>query len=601
MKRVLYTIMVMSPMLLIMICFCNLLQAIMPYVLLYFTSEIMNQLYYGGDRNTVIGLVLGISFTTLVMNITINFIKRYKNIKIIELIHAQDAALAEKCYSINYSQFESADVQGKLETIRQSKFQMGNIFQKVVVSIEKITCSFCGIIIAFILLAQLVYGIFTNEQIIENRIYCCIPICVVFLVATLLYIIIAKNGIRHNGKIHERFVKVAPINKIYSFYRRNVFQNYHYGKDIRVYNLKKLIGVEFEKTLKIVKDFMDHVGLQEGRYHGVNGAVRAILLGCIYLVLGIYAYKEYIDVGDIVKYIGAASLLTNHLTDIVITIVELSGTKKYIEQYYEFMDIESDNLLGEHVDICQELTIEFHDVSYCYPNENHLVLSHVSFSITQGEHIAIVGMNGSGKTTCIRLICRLYRPTEGTITLNGKDIWEYDYSEYVNLLSVVFQDFKLFAFTMKENISAATVANQERMVESLKQAELWERVEKIPKGVEQYIYTEFDKNGIEFSGGEAQKIAIAKAIYKDAPLLIMDEPTASLDPIAESQVYQCIEKVMKEKTIIFISHRLSSCIFCDKVLVLDSGCLCESGTHNELLLKNGQYSKLWKAQAKYYE
>ncbi|MCI5947677.1 MAG: ABC transporter ATP-binding protein/permease, partial [Oscillospiraceae bacterium] len=215
--------------------------------------------------------------------------------------------------------------------------------------------------------------------------------------------------------------------------------------------------------------------------------------------------------------------------------------------------------------------------------------------------LAVVGMNGSGKSTFIKLLCRLYDPTEGEILLNGIDIRKYDYKEYMNIFSVVFQDFNLFALKLGENVAAKSGYDKKAVEEALSKAGFSERLNDLPEGVETYLYKDYNKDGVNVSGGEAQKIAIARALYKDAPFLILDEPTAALDPVAEAQIYSKLNDIVSDKTAIYISHRLSSCKFCDEILVFEGGTVIQQGTHNSLVSEiNGKYYELWHAQAQYY-
>lgn len=215
--------------------------------------------------------------------------------------------------------------------------------------------------------------------------------------------------------------------------------------------------------------------------------------------------------------------------------------------------------------------------------------------------MAIVGMNGSGKTTFIKLLTRLYDPTEGEILLNGIDIRKYDYDEYLQLFSVVFQDFGLFSFDLGQNVAASTEYNEEKVISAIKDAGFFSRFEKLPNGLNTFLYQNFEKEGVEISGGEAQKIAMARAIYKDAPIVVLDEPTAALDPIAEFEIYSHFDKIVGDKTALFISHRLSSCRFCDEIVVFDEGRIVQRGTHNDLVKRrNEKYYELWNAQAQYY-
>lgn len=210
-------------------------------------------------------------------------------------------------------------------------------------------------------------------------------------------------------------------------------------------------------------------------------------------------------------------------------------------------------------------------------------------------------MTGSGKTTFIKLLCRLYDPTEGEILLNGIDIRKYNYREYMDIFSVVFQDFKLFSLKLGQNVASRVDYNKEKVMECLDKAGFSEKLLEMTEGMETYLYKDYDDNGIDVSGGEAQKIAIARALYKDAPFIILDEPTAALDPIAEAEIYGKFNEIAGDKTAIYISHRLSSCKFCDEIAVFHEGAVIQQGSHATLVAdEKGKYYELWNAQAQYY-
>ena len=248
-----------------------------------------------------------------------------------------------------------------------------------------------------------------------------------------------------------------------------------------------------------------------------------------------------------------------------------------------------------------EYYIEFCDVTFKYPNTDAYALRHVNLRFRVGEKLAVVGMNGSGKTTFIKLLCRLYDPTEGEIRLNGVDIRKYDYDEYMAIFSVVFQDFQLFAYSLGQSVAASAEYDAKRAEACLREAGFEERLSSMPKGLDTSLYQDFDKNGIEISGGEAQKIAIARALYKNAPFIVLDEPTAALDPVSEYEVYRRFGEISGGKTAIYISHRLASCRFCDEILVFHEGQIVQHGAHEALLAQeNGKYAELWNAQAQYY-
>jgi ATP-binding cassette subfamily B protein len=246
--------------------------------------------------------------------------------------------------------------------------------------------------------------------------------------------------------------------------------------------------------------------------------------------------------------------------------------------------------------------IEFRSVSFKYSEADNYALKNINLIINNEQRLAIVGMNGSGKTTLIKLLCRLYVPTEGEITINGININEYEYADYLRVFSVVLQDFKLLAFTLGQNVATSTDVDEERVINSLKKVGFAERLVSLKEGINTPLYKDFEKEGIEISGGEAQKIALARALYKDSTIIALDEPAAALDPLAELEIYTMFDKIVENKTAFYISHRLSSCRLCDKVAVFHKGELIQFDSHDNLLKdKNGKYYELWEAQIQYYK
>ena len=249
----------------------------------------------------------------------------------------------------------------------------------------------------------------------------------------------------------------------------------------------------------------------------------------------------------------------------------------------------------------RQYEVEFRNVSFRYPGREDWALKNVSMKFKVGRRLAIVGENGSGKTTFIKLLCRLYDPQEGEILLNGIDIRKYNYRDYMQIFSVVFQDFQLLSQPLGENVAGSAKYDRARARKALMDAGFGDRLAAMPRGLDTMLYKDFAEDGVEVSGGEAQKIAIARALYKDAPFIILDEPTAALDPIAEAEIYEKFNAISGDRTAIYISHRLSSCRFCDEIAVFSDGQVIQQGTHQALLAQeSGKYAELWHAQAQYY-
>ena len=375
--------------------------------------------------------------------------------------------------------------------------------------------------------------------------------------------------------------------------------------NVRIYNQKELIQDSFQDSVKGSETILYNCEKYRVKHATLPCSIVETLMQIIlYTFAGISALVGRFSVGSISQYISSILKFTGAVSSLVSTFETLRVNNEITKIYFDFIETPSHMVQGtlpvEKRDD-REYEVEFRDVSFKYPNTDFWALRHVNFKFKIGERLAVVGMNGSGKTTMIKLMCRLYDPTEGQILLNGIDIRKYDYKEYHSIFSVVFQDFKLFAFTLGQNVAASTDYDEDKVEKSLIEANFGDRLATLDKGTETYLYRNFEKDGVEISGGEAQKIALARALYKNAPFIILDEPTAALDPIAEAEVYSNFNSIVGDKTAIYISHRLSSCRFCDRIAVFDDGSVVQFGTHDDLVAdEKGKYHELWTAQAKYY-
>ncbi len=326
-------------------------------------------------------------------------------------------------------------------------------------------------------------------------------------------------------------------------------------------------------------------------------------MGLIYLFAGLKALGGAFGVGSVTQYVGALAGLAQGFTDLLAVWSVLRSNAEYLKPVYEFLDTPNKMYQGSLTTekrSDRKYEIEFRDVSFKYHGTDTWALRHVYMKFDVGERLAVVGENGSGKTTFIKLLCRLYDPTEGEILLNGIDIRKYRYDNYLALFSVVFQDFKLLSQPLGQNVAAAEDYDRTRAEECLRKAGFGQRLAELPKGLDTCLYREFEDDGVEVSGGEAQKIALARVLYQDAPFIVLDEPTAALDPEAEAEVYTKFNDIVEDKTAIYISHRLSSCRFCDEIAVFDHGRVVQQGNHDALVEAEGKYQALWEAQAQYY-
>ena len=372
-------------------------------------------------------------------------------------------------------------------------------------------------------------------------------------------------------------------------------------KDIFMYRAKKLI----QKTINTEREGVRKNVFTIARINSAGGIgtgmIQGILLCVSYYCVLALAIAGTITVGMVLRYAQAIFQACMSVSASIRLAGEFRTDVGRIASTLEYLNLEAEKTKGDSFTEMTKGVIEFRNGSFRYPGTKELVLDHVSLKIEPSEKIAVVGKNGSGKTTLVKLLCRLYEPEEGEILWNGKNIREYDLKEWQKIFAIVFQDYSLLSLTLGQNVAASEQYEAERAKEVLQLAGFGERLNKLKKGLETVVYPEYEQDGVSFSGGEEQKIAIARAIYKGGQICILDEPTAALDPVSESRVYESFDEIVKGKTAVYISHRLSSCKFSDRIFVLDNGKIAESGTHEALLSQNGLYAQLWQAQAQYYK
>lgn len=377
--------------------------------------------------------------------------------------------------------------------------------------------------------------------------------------------------------------------------------------DMRFYKQQDIAENYLEKnnTFSMKSTFAQYAKGPMGLLIALSSCVSAFLTGLIYLLVCIKAWAGAFGLGTATQYIGSVTSFFGGFSELMKCIGVMRINSSFLDTVFELLDTPNTMYQGsltteKRSDI--QYDVEFRDVSFKYPGSEAYALRHVNMKFKVGSRLAVVGMNGSGKTTFIKLLCRLYDPTEGEILLNGIDIRKYRYDDYMKIFSVVFQDFQLLALPLGQNVAASQTYDAARVLDCLNKAGFGEKLAKMPHGLDTYLYKSVDTEGVDVSGGEAQKIAIARALYKDSPFIILDEPTAALDPIAEAEIYSKFDEIAGDKTAVYISHRLSSCKFCDEIAVFDSGSVIQQGTHSDLLAdESGKYFELWNAQAQYYK
>lgn len=405
----------------------------------------------------------------------------------------------------------------------------------------------------------------------------------------------------HKFNTDERLHQLNRIGQ--NIFSRCVY-NYRTGKEIRVYNEQELMMSKYDYVQKeFVKGWA--ITLKTGnRYVLIMNCFNALLTFLIYGFAIVRAVSGMISPGEVIAFAMYFGSIRGGLDNVSENLSNLLERSEYCGMVFDFLDIPDEKYVGtiptEKRDD-NEYEFEFKHVYFKYPDTEEYVLKDINLKWRIGEKMAIVGRNGSGKSTLIKLLCRLYDPTEGEITLNGIDIRKYSMKDYTDLFSVVFQDSSLFAFSIGENVAADTEYDRELAEQCVRKAGFSERLDQCPDGLDTCLYKDFDDNGVEISGGEAQKLCLARAVYKGAPFIVLDEPTAALDPISEYDIYTKFNSIVGTRTAVYISHRLSSCRFCDDITVLDKGRIVQRGNHDDLVSSGGVYAEMWEAQAEYYK
>lgn len=406
-------------------------------------------------------------------------------------------------------------------------------------------------------------------------------------------------------KFQQKFYRdLLPINRRYNYYFR-LSIDFSLAKDLRIYNMSPLILNRVDKyNLELYRYFMKY-SKRSGITNGWQRIVNAIQSGLVYLYVSLRVFLDSlgskISIGDFTMYVNSAINFTNNFNQLLDNIIIIKQMLGYLDPLLEFMTLKEVKQYRSDVKLETIESVEFQNVTFKYPKSDNIILDNISFKFNRGDKISIVGLNGAGKTTLIKLLCRFYKPNSGKILINNIDIYEYDYESYIQKIAAVFQDYKLFAFSILENITTDNNINQSEVDRIIREVGLEDKINELPKKLDTRLNKSFDKDGVELSGGQAQKIAIARALYKKAELVILDEPTSALDPIAEADIYQNFNNLVLAKTAIYISHRMSSSVFCDRVLVIENGKVAAYDTHHNLLKnKNSLYYKLFSSQAENY-
>ena len=579
--------------------------ALGPYATVYLSAQLINELA-GARRPDVLWPLVGVTLAVGAgLVLLTGALLHWKNAAYDRYIQAKEKLFTDKMLSMDFADVDDARTHDLLSQIRQNELWADWGFNLLLEIFGKIVQGGAGILGAIALtvsLFTLPVPASAGGLTLLNH-----PFFIALLIAAL--VVVALMAPLFKNKANEYIFSFSEEAKL----SNRIFHAFGYfadekerSLDIRMYNQQKIASFYLKKdnAFGAGGKYSQLCRGPMGGLSALSDTISAVLTGLVYVFVCLKAWAGAFGVGSVTQYVGAVTALSTSLSTLMEMLGILKSNVSFMRTIYQFLDTPNQMYQGSLTTekrSDRQYEVEFRDVSFKYPGSSVWALRHVNMKFKVGERMAVVGENGSGKTTFIKLLCRLYDPQEGQILLNGIDIRKYNYRDYMNLFSVVFQDFQLLAQPLGANVAGAQTYDRAKVRQALEDAGFGDRLAKMPQGLDTMLYKEFATDGVDVSGGEAQKIAIARTLYKDAPFLILDEPTAALDPIAEAEIYSKFNEIAGDKTAVYISHRLSSCKFCDEIAVFDHGQIVQQGSHDRLLAdEGGKYYALWMAQAQYY-
>lgn len=576
----------------------EIIHSLQPFVSIWFSARIVDELINYCRKEYIAIYVISIIVINFICTVIQNVLLHVCNEKESQMWNWFEKVFSDKQMSLDYDDLEDVSIQKQRQEVEENLFMFGNGLGQLVWGTSVIVKVFINIFVALLMSGTLFISK-SGQGMVDH------PIWIVIILGCI--ILCGFSNYKATRKENSLFMKWCDnslwFNRTFTFFGHELYTNLERAKDVRIYRqdtlaIKKIEELEEWENAEKKNSF--HMSF----FPATAGFIVGLSNCACYLFVAIKAFLGAYGVGSVVQYVSVLTRLGDGIRDLMFMVSDNELYCTHLKKMYDYLDIQNHMYQGsltveKRED--NEYYIEFRNVSFKYPRTENYVLRNVNLKFKVGEKLAVVGMNGSGKTTFIKLLCRLYDPTEGEILLNNVDIRKYDYREYMSIFSVVFQDFKLFSFGLGQNVAASFGYNEELAKKCLEKAGFYDRLQRMKKGLETSIYKDLDEEGVEISGGEAQKVALARALYKNAPFIILDEPTAALDPVAEYEVYSKFNEIVQDKTAIYISHRLSSCRFCDVIAVFDDGQIVQRGVHDKLLQDTqGKYYELWKAQAQYY-
>ncbi len=556
----------------------------LPFVAIFIPKIAIDYFTTKTNQSTLILTLCGLCGLSLVLSIISLLCNRYFNGAFVELRQRELSSINEKYQKMDYQFLEDSAIVDDFGVAKEALLS-GVGFEGVYSNFVKI-CPFIFSIILYCIL------IFSFQPLIAF-------VCVL---NTIISITINSKIARY---INEQKKDKAKADKQKTYFNK-ISYDFSYGKDIRIFDLSKKINKYYKEKSSDYVHVIEDIANKEF-YLGLCESICILVKDIIsYTIIIVGYFRGVLTLGDVSLYVGMVITLSTTLKSLAETIIKLIKSATYASSYFKFFENEElFSSSGKHKAFSKDeaLEIEFKDVSFKYPKTDKWILRHFNFKIEKGEKLAIVGINGAGKSTIIKLITGLFPVTEGELLINNINVKDFDKEEYYKMFSVVYQEVKIFACSLLENIVGGDKAEavKHKGKEALNRTGLGEKIEALNHKYDTQMLRVIDDEGIELSGGQNQRIAIARALYKDANMVILDEPTASLDALAESEIYQSFDNLVEHKTAIYISHRLSSTKFCHKIALFSPEGLIEYGNHNELMLLKGEYYHMFSTQGKYYK
>lgn len=556
--------------------------SVSPFVSMYLFSYAISALTNMTEFSKYAIIILSLLLLLLLLNLLHTYISNQNTIKGNLIGQRLYTEILNKCLELDYQKLLDKDILDK-QTLATKALE-GGAFTALIVNFKNITANLIVIL-----------GVITIVSNID------------FYILLLALLVIAINGILSFWGQKQKYntsEEMTPLNRKIGYYV-DLSTNHSVAKEVRIFNMKEQLISRYKKLYGESLNILKKLYRTERNINYSAKIVNSVLEICIYLYLGYSVLVErLITVSDFSLYGSAIRQFKDSVSGLLGAFIDVDSNGRYLKNYFEFIELECEFNKGKDaVPLANEVTIKFENVSFRYPNATSYALKNINLTLSGKKCISLVGENGSGKTTFIKLLTRLCDPTEGTIYLNGVDIKTIDYIKYQQIFSTIFQDFNLYAFTIRENITMLNYSggeNDEDINNILQQIGLESRIRNTANGLDTYLYYIYDDKGIELSGGEGQKLAMARAIYRKSDIIILDEPTAALDPRAEYEILTDFHNITRNRMAIYISHRLSSCRFSDAIAVFKNGEIVEYGNHKSLIAKNGLYAELYNMQAQFY-